>query len=123
MYPKLKKLILQYKPTRIFTHSVDDPVPDHRAVNKILLESLDKMKSSCEVYMFDIWNFLNFKKQNYPKIFVDITQTFKTKIKALRMFESQKIALFSLMWSVYFKAWLNGRKINARYAEVFYKIR
>ena len=123
MYPKLKKLIMQHKPSRIFTHSVDDPLPDHRAVNKCVIETLDRMKYSCDVYMFDIWNLFNFKKINYVSIVVDITSTFKTKVKALRMFKSQSLSLFSLMWTVYWKAWVNGIKNNVRYAEVFYKIR
>jgi LmbE family N-acetylglucosaminyl deacetylase len=123
MYPKLKRIILQHKPTRIFTHSLDDPHPDHRATNKLLLETLDRMKYKCDVYMFDVWTFLNFKKQHYPKIVIDITSTFKTKIKALKMFKSQQIALTTLLWSVYLKAWLHGKGNKTKYAEVFYKIR
>jgi len=123
MYSKLKKLILLYKPHIIFTHSNDDTLQDHRAVNKSVLETLDKMRYKCEVYAFDIWTVFNFKKRHYVHIIIDISDTFKTKLRALKMFESQKATLFSLMWSVYFKAWINGRKIKARYAESFYKIR
>jgi LmbE family N-acetylglucosaminyl deacetylase len=123
MYPKLKKLILKYKPSIIFTHSVDDPLPDHRALNKLVLETIDRMRCKCDVYMFDIWTIFNFKKRHYVKIVVDISDTFKMKIKALNMFTSQKLSLLSLMWSVRFKAWGAGKEINVRYAEVFYKIR
>ena len=123
MYPKLKRLILQYNPAIIFTHSTDDPQPDHRALNKILLETLDRMRYKCDVYMFDIWNIFNFKGRDYVKIIVDISDTFKLKLKALKMFESQKVSLFSLTWSVYVKAWLSGKRIGVKYAEVFYKIR
>lgn len=123
MYPKLKKLILKYRPGIIFTHSVDDSLPDHRALNKLVIETIDKMRYKCDVYMFDIWTIFNFKKRDYVKIVVDISDTFKMKIKALNMFTSQKLSLTSLMWSVKLKAWSSGRDINARYAEVFYKIR
>ncbi|MGV8141507.1 MAG: PIG-L deacetylase family protein [Candidatus Woesearchaeota archaeon] len=123
MYPKLKKLILKYRPSIIFTHSVDDPLPDHRALNKVLLETIDRMRYKCDVYMFDVWNVFNFKKRHYVKIIVDISQTFDMKIKALKMFDSQKLSMFSLMWSVYLRAWINGRDIKVKYAEVFYKIR
>jgi len=123
MYPKLKKLILKYRPSIIFTHSIDDPLPDHHALNKVLLETIDRMRYKCDVYMFDIWNIFNFKKRHYVKIIVDISDTFKIKIKALNMFTSQKWSLFSLMWSVRFKAWSTGKEINVKYAEVFYKIR
>jgi LmbE family N-acetylglucosaminyl deacetylase len=123
MYQKLKRIILQHKPSRIFTHSIDDPHPDHRATNKLVLETLDRMKYKCEVYMFDVWTILNFKKQHYPKILVDISSTFKTKVKALKMFKSQKIALTSLLWSVYLRAWYQGKLNKTKYAEEFYKIR
>jgi len=123
MHPKIRKLILQYKPSMIFTHSLDDPMPDHRALNRLLVETLDKMHYKCDVYMFDVWNLFNFKKRDYVEIIVDISKTFDMKLKALKMFESQKLSMFSLMWSVYLRAWLSGKKIKAKYAEVFYKIR
>jgi len=123
MYPKLKRLILHYNPEMIFTHSTDDPQPDHRALNKLLLDTLDRMHYKCDVYMFDIWNIFNFKKREYVEIIIDISDTFDMKVKALKMFESQKLSLFSLTWSVYLRAWLSGRKIHTRYAESFYKIR
>jgi LmbE family N-acetylglucosaminyl deacetylase len=123
MYPKLKKLIEKYQPYRIFTHSLDDPLPDHRALNKCVMETIDKMKYTGEVYMFDVWNVFNFKKQNYVSIAIDISDTFKTKLKALKLFKSQIGARFMLTSSVYWKAWMNGKKNGFKYAEVFYKIR
>ena len=123
MYSKLKRLILDKHPSRIFTHSVDDPHPDHRALNKCVIETLDKMKYKCEVYMFDVWTLFNFKKRDYPSIIVDVTDTFKLKVKALKMFKSQKMSITSLMWSVYLKAFINGKKIKTRFAESFYRIR
>jgi LmbE family N-acetylglucosaminyl deacetylase len=123
MYPKLKKLILEYKPSIIFTHSVDDPLPDHRALNKLLLETIDRMRYKCDIYMFDVWNLFNFKKRHYVKIVVDVSDTFPMKIKALKMFTSQQRTLFWLMWSVYLRAWHSGRDIKVKHAETFYKIR
>lgn len=123
MYPKLKRLILQYKPSIIFTHSVDDPMPDHRALNKLLLETIDRMRYKCDVYMFDVWNLFNFKKRHYVKIVVDVSDMFEMKIKALKMFTSQQNSLFMLMWSVYLRAWYSGQGIKVKRAETFYKIR
>ena len=123
MYPKLRRLILKYNPSIIFTHSVDDPMPDHRALNKLLLETVDRMRYKCDVYMFDVWNLFNFKHRHYVKIFVDVSDTFDMKVKALKMFTSQQRSLFMLMWSVYLRAWLGGKEIKVKYAEVFYKIR
>jgi LmbE family N-acetylglucosaminyl deacetylase len=123
MYPKLKKLILKHNPSIIFTHSTDDPMPDHRALNKLLLETVDRMRYKCDIYMFDVWNIFNFKKRHYVQIVVDISDTFQMKIKALKMFTSQKRALFYLMWTVYLRAWHSARDIKVRHAETFYKIR
>jgi LmbE family N-acetylglucosaminyl deacetylase len=123
MYPKLKRIILEYNPGIIFTHSVDDPMPDHRALTKLLLETIDRMRYKCDVYMFDVWNLFNFKKRHYVKIVVDISDTFNMKIKALKMFTSQKNSLILLMWSVYLRAWHSGRDIKVKKAETFYKIR
>jgi LmbE family N-acetylglucosaminyl deacetylase len=123
MYPKLKRLILQYNPSIIFTHSIDDPLSDHRSLNKLLLETIDRMRYKCDVYMFDVWNIFNFKKRHYVKIVVNITDTFAMKVKALKMFTSQKRSLLMLMWSVYLRAWHSGRDIKVRRAETFYKIR
>ena len=123
MYLKLRRLILKYNPSIIFTHSVDDPMPDHRALNKLLLETIDKMRYKCDVYMFDVWNLFNFKKRHNIKIVVDVSDTFKMKIKALKMFTSQQRSLVLLMWSVYLRAWYSGRDIKVKHAETFYKIR
>ncbi len=123
MYPKMKRLIEEYRPSRIFTHSLDDPLPDHRAVHKCVLETLDKMKYPAEVYMFDVWTLFNMKQRTYVRIIVDISDTFKKKLRALELFKSQGAAKFSLLWSVYVKAWIAGRSIGKKYGEVFYKIR
>ena len=41
---QIEKIIKEKKPDKIFTHSSEDPHPDHRAANKILLDILDKIK-------------------------------------------------------------------------------
>jgi len=120
---RVVSLIKKIKPTRIFTHSKEDPHPDHNAVHDFIMDSIDKMKYKCDVYSFNIWNPIKIKKRDQPKLVVDITDTFKLKIKALKCFKSQKIALYSLLPSVYIKALTNGSQNNMRYAEVFLKER
>ena len=116
-------LTLEKKPAKIFTHSIDDPHTDHRAVYKIVTDTYDSMRYKCDVYSFDVWNPINFRKRDQPKLYVDITDTFKTKLSALRCFESQKIAMITLLWSVYLRAIINGLHNHCKYAERFYKIR
>jgi len=120
---RIQKIIKEKKPEKIFTHSSEDPHPDHRAANKILLDILNKVKYKCDIYAFDVWNPFALRKTNLPKLYVDITETFPIKIKAIRIFESQKMALFTLIWSVYLRAVVHGLHINKKYGERFFKIR
>jgi LmbE family N-acetylglucosaminyl deacetylase len=120
---KLLRHIHSFKPDRIFTHSVDDPHPDHRAVHKMVQDIYVNGALKCEVYTFDVWNLFNIRKRRSPKLVVDISQTFTRKLDALSAFRSQKIALFTLLWSVYTKAIYYGLRRGVRYAEIFYKVR
>ena len=121
---KIKKLIKKTRPTKIFTHSDEDPHPDHRAVVKIVLGAVDEMSYKCDVLSFDVWGFFNPKKTGTtPKIYVDISDTFQTKIKALRCFPSQWMSLISLLWSVYASAIKHGIEAKVKYAERFFKVR
>jgi N-acetylglucosamine malate deacetylase 1 len=120
---KLLDILKTYPPTMVFTHSEDDPLGDHRAINKIVQQLADENHLTCPIYSFDIWNIFDFKKNKYPKMIVDISSTFSIKTKALKIFKSQILTMVSLFWSVYLKAFLYGLKYGKRFAEVFYKIR
>lgn len=116
-------LIRKHKPEKVFLHNQDDPHPDHREVFNIVTTVMDKMKYKGDAYMFDVWTPLNIRKRNSPKMVVDITDTFDRKVRAFKQHQSQKVAIISLLWSIYFKAWINGINNGHRYAEVFFKIR
>lgn len=120
---RIVKYISDMKPTKIFTHSPDDPHPDHQAVYTIVTGLLDRMKYRGDVYCFDVWNPVSITTRNLPKLVVDISSTFSTKIKAMEAHKSQRLAKISLSWNLYAKAFINGLKYNVRYAEVFHKIR
>lgn len=130
---KLERFLLDYKPSKIFTHSIDDIMLDHRAVREAVLKTYDKLhsqkKMNSDIYSFDVWNIWNIKKRKDPELVVDITPHFKTKIKALHVFKSQ-INVFShsygvniLYIGVYIKAFINGLRHGYKLVEVFYKIR
>lgn len=123
VYTKIKRIVQEYKPAKIFIHSQDDPHPDHRAVHQIVSAVIDAIPYHGPVYAFDIWNPFALRKRGEPKLYVDISDTFRTKIKALKVFESQKLALFSLLWSIYVRAIVHGFFHKCRFAERFYKIR
>lgn len=123
LYQRVEELIKEHKPEKIFLHSHDDPHIDHRHVNKIVLKAIDNARYMGEVYIFDVWNILSYKRRVMPRVFVNVDNYFSKKITAIKLFKSQKITLFSLFWSVYMKALINGLLSNSRFAEKFLRIR
>ena len=128
----LKKIISELKPAKIFTHSSDDAHPDHRATFRIVLDIHKALKLKSDLYTFEVWHLFNIKKRDKPKLVIDTTETFSTKMKALKAFKSQiDLSAFYnylvlnnfLFFLIHIKDWLNGIKHNTRYAEVFYKVR
>jgi len=123
---KVEDLIKKYKPSKIFTHAISDihPGGDHIAVNKIVFKATKNIDWKGDLFTFDIWNpFDIFSKKNLPVMYVDISDTFDLKMKALRMFESQIGWVYSLLPGIFIKAKIDGIKNRYRYAEKFYKIR
>jgi LmbE family N-acetylglucosaminyl deacetylase len=124
---ELEKILLETKPQKIFTHAEDENHPDHVVVNKLVLELYDKLhrkkKLMSEIYAFDIWRIFQTKRRSSPKLVVDISETFRHKLKAINYFKSQKVALIILRWSIYVKAFITGLKHNMRFGEVFDKLR
>jgi LmbE family N-acetylglucosaminyl deacetylase len=123
IFHRIIALITDLKPSKIFTHNTDDPHPDHRAVTKIVLDALFEMDYKCDVYSFQIWSPIKFTERNSPKLVVDISDTFKTKMEALNCFKSQKLSVYILLPSMFFSVLIQGINNHKRFAEVFYKIR
>ncbi|MFH0875216.1 MAG: PIG-L deacetylase family protein [archaeon] len=121
---KIQKIITEEKPLKIFTHSIDDPHPDHQAVYNYVLALFDNIKYPGELYSFNVWNFFfNFRSRNVPRLVVDISDTFKLKIKAFERHKSQWLVIWQFKWNVYLQGIISGLKFRVKYAEVFYKIR
>lgn len=120
---RIKKLLKEKKPSRIFTHVPDDAHEDHRAVYKIVNEILDEIKYKGDFLGFDVWNAVDFKKRHIPKIYIDISSTFRIKLKALHCFKSQIFVMLPPYLGVYINAFMNGLKNDCKYAEKFYKIK
>ncbi len=120
----LLKLIRRIKPVKIFTHSIEDPHPDHRTVNKITMELYNKVgfNPKPELYVYSVWNPVSFKT-NWPSLYVNITKTFKLKLRALKIFKSQKIHVAYPLFLLIFKAIKNGLKIKTLFGEQFYRIK
>jgi LmbE family N-acetylglucosaminyl deacetylase len=124
---KLVQQLAIHTPSKIFTHSTDDPHPDHRAVCAIVKESYDQSHLACPVYTFDVWTPFSTMKRDAPKLIVDVTKTYRKKLQALRCFKSQLGVMQAFNWYVYTRMLvdnvLSGILHRHRFAEVFYKLR
>ncbi len=119
----IRRAIETYQPIKIFTHSNNDPHPDHHAVNKFISDITSEINYNGEVFTFDIWNPFSIWDRGLPKLVVDITNTFSIKVKALRCHKSQFTALMSMIPSIYVRAFVHGLRYGFTYAEKFTKIR
>lgn len=122
IHNKIKDIICKIKPEKIFTHSIDDPHPDHRALYKITLDVAEEIEFDEEIYMYDIWNPVSFKSDQL-KMVVDISPFFIKKIKSIRMFSTQWVAILQLIPIAIIKGIRNGLTNKCRFAEVFYRVR
>ncbi|MEM2121977.1 MAG: PIG-L family deacetylase [Candidatus Woesearchaeota archaeon] len=120
---KLRRLIIQKNPSLIITHSPDDWNADHVVTSNLVTNVLNMVKKKIDVYCFDIWSPFSIKKTRLPKIYVNVSETFGDKIKALKCFKSQVMTFISIYWSVFTKAFFYGLQSKCKYAEVFYKLR
>lgn len=117
---KVKQLLNEYKPERIFVTSAIDPHPDHQAVNRNVLKAIDSSRKNYAVYEFEVWNII---KENKPVMYVDITPFYRKKIKYIQQFSSQWQFMSALKIPVWLRTRYYGSKHNCRYAEKFYKVR
>lgn len=117
---RIIEIIKKNKPEKIYTLSSLDPHPDHRAVNNIVMETLNEMNYKGDVYSFEVWNIIN---ENKPVSYVDITDTFKEKLNLLKHFKSQWMSIYLQLLPVIIRAKLYGYKNKCKYAEKFYKLK
>jgi len=127
---RIRDIILEHKPEKIFTHAIDDILyRDHLAVHDVVLDTVKLLNSSkyvkrnqkLSVYTFNIWT-INIRKRDAPKLMIDITEEFPEKMRALKCFKSQWAALIQLKPFIYSRALVAGWKKNVKYAEEFYKV-
>lgn len=119
---ELLNIIIKERPTKIFTHSHEDPHPDHRAVHEITLEIFNELQEKPELYMYSIWNPVSFKT-HYPSLYVNVSKTFSLKLKALWKFKSQKVHVLYPFILLMYKAIKDGFKMRARFGEHFFRIK
>ena len=126
---KIINLIHQHNPCKILTHATDDPHPDHRATCFLVKEAYDIAKLSCPLYTFDVWTPFSIHKRDAPKLIVDVSKTYKKKLRAIECFKSQ-LGFWGFLMNIYYvyagTVWRNffsGFFHGYRFAEVFYRLR
>lgn len=122
LMPKLKRLLNEKQPIKIFTHSLNDPLPDHRDTHHLVKDLVGKLHYTPDLYSFHIWNPIAIRKRNRPKLIVDISSTFKLKVKALLCFKSQKLSVFQILPRVAITNFLDGYHNGMKFAEKFNKV-
>lgn len=120
VHERIRRLIKKYKPIKIFVTSESDIHPDHRAVNKAVVDVVDDLNYKGELYSYEVWNIF---KENKPAIYNDISNYFKAKIAMLKSFKSQWYFMYLLLIPIYIRAKLYGSRNNCKYAEKLYKLR
>ncbi|WP_316527576.1 PIG-L deacetylase family protein [Kitasatospora brasiliensis] len=118
----VRDLLVELKPHVVITHPVLDIHADHRHVSEAVLEALPEAKIATgqprRLYTCDTYNSLTLTGPLAPTTLVDVTDTFDTKMRALRCHESQPIdSHFGPMAEDIARLW--GRRSGARYAEAF----
>ena len=124
---KLAQIIKKEKPVKIFTHGIDDVHPDHRAVYRLVMELIETKVITCPVYSFEIWSLMKLRQRNLPRLVVDTSKTFTTKMRAFLVHKSQlqawMLGMWMLLWKLIVKDWLSGLLHGYTYAEVFYRLK
>lgn len=89
----IEKTIVQFKPSIVYTHSLNDVNIDHQMIHKATITATRPLKGSIvtDVLSYEVpssseWNF----SQNFsPNVFIDITKELKIKLRALASYKNE----------------------------------
>ena len=92
----IEDLVNRLQPQVIYTHHRGDLNIDHTIIQRAVLTA-SRPVVGCpikKIYAFEVpssteWSFGQFESAFQPNVFVDITDTLETKIKALAVYESE----------------------------------
>lgn len=85
---RIEYLIHQTDPDVIFTHTAEDYHHDHRAISEATLEA---SRNTQNVLAYEI----PITKKFEPQVFYDISDVLEEKVELIRVFESQRMKLFT----------------------------
>jgi LmbE family N-acetylglucosaminyl deacetylase len=120
---KIQDIIDQNNVVKVFTHSETDLHADHIVTNKLVKKILKDKKKKVELYSFILWDLFKRTKKlsNSIKLIINISATFKIKLKALSKFKSQKMQMSLPYFQTQLFSIINGLKYGYKFAEIFIK--
>ncbi len=113
----VRAILRSEQPEKVYMPSSNDAHADHRAVFQFGFELLKE--SPVEIYSYEVWNVT---QDNYPVVYVDITDYFKKKVDMLHYFTTEKVSTCLHRIPLMYREKKYGRKIGVKYADKFYKI-
>ena len=114
---KIENVIKQIHPRRVYIHSSKDTHQDHRYT---ALASISAARYVAEILAYE--SPLVFPSFN-PQVFIDITDTLQTKVKALMAYKSQAEKEYIKAEAIKGLARYRGHQAGVKYAEAFEVIR
>lgn len=127
-FHKIIKLIREYKPDLIITHSNIDKHRDHRTINEIVIEACWKAQENIHPELGkqhkikDLWAFEVTDLLPQVDYVVDITDTYHYKIKAMDTYNSQHNIMKGINNHLKGMALCRGYMIEKMYGEAFARI-
>lgn len=128
----VEKYVKDIKPEIIYTHHGGDLNIDHRITNEAVLTATRPIGDYPvkEIYGFETvssteWNFGNKEASFFPQKFVDVTETFCDKLKAMEEYKSElcEFPHPRSLKQLEALATLRGGIVGKKYAEAFEVIR
>jgi LmbE family N-acetylglucosaminyl deacetylase len=128
---KIEKVLFNFKPNIIYTHSGLDLNRDHQIVNEAVITACRPQKNNFleKILLFEVpssseWSSTE-KNQFSPNYFVDISSFFKKKTKALKIYKSEikKWPHPRSFRGIEYLARLRGAQVGCEFAESFYTLR
>ena len=128
----VERLINRFQPQIVYTHHGGDLNIDHAITHRAVMTATRPVENCPvkEIYAFEVpssteWAFGQFKPILQPNVFVDISTTLETKVKAMKVYSSEvryaPHPRSSEMLQAVAKRW--GSVIGIEYAEAFELIR
>jgi len=121
---EVAELIHTFQPATIITHWREDTHDEHRDVFTIVNRATARSRIEHDLphtlYMCDTYNSLGLSGPFMPTKYVDVTEEWQTKCKAIAVHESQDPPFWQEM--ITRQARLHGGRVGVDYAEAFCEI-